>query len=164
MLDTVLARWRNTTARLQQSERMAQLGTLSAGVAHELNNPAAAVTRGAEQLQDAITQYEWSRGQLDQCNFSDTQSETLEELSRHAQTRAKEPRVLDALTRSDREAELETWLEARGVADAWEYASILVNLVYDDAELAALAENFASDRLTQGGTISMSNRRRTSSA
>ena len=100
MLDTVLARWRNTTARLQQSERMAQLGTLSAGVAHELNNPAAAVTRGAEQLQDAIEQYEWSRGQLDQCSFSGTQWETLQELSRHAQTQATHPPLLDALTRS----------------------------------------------------------------
>jgi signal transduction histidine kinase len=147
MLDTVLARWRNTTARLQQSERMAQLGTLSAGVAHELNNPAAAVTRGAEQLQDAIAQYEWSHGQLYQFSFSDTQWETLRELSRNAQTQATHPPVLDALTRSDREAELETWLEAKRVDDAWEYASILVNLEYDDSELAALAENFASDQL-----------------
>ena len=50
MFDTVVARLRQTEGLLRLSERMAQLGTLTAGVAHELNNPAAAVKRGAAQL------------------------------------------------------------------------------------------------------------------
>ena len=50
MLSTVISRWRSTEAQLRQSEKMAQLGTLTAGLAHELNNPAAAVQRGMEQL------------------------------------------------------------------------------------------------------------------
>ena len=48
MFETVLSRWRATETMLRQSEKMAQLGTLSAGIAHELNNPAAAVHRGAD--------------------------------------------------------------------------------------------------------------------
>jgi len=48
MFGVLLARWRETEARLRQSERMAQLGTLTAGLAHELNNPAAAMRRCSE--------------------------------------------------------------------------------------------------------------------
>ena len=53
----MLSRWRDTQSSLQQSERMAQLGTLTAGLAHELNNPAAAVQRGAEQLGAVVAGY-----------------------------------------------------------------------------------------------------------
>ena len=54
MLHTFVARLRSNEAMLGQNEKMAQLGTLSAGMAHELNNPAAAALRGAEQLSLAI--------------------------------------------------------------------------------------------------------------
>lgn len=147
MLDTVLVRLRNTEAMLRQSEKMAQLGTLTAGVAHELNNPAAAVQRSAVQLQDAVVQFEVAYVQLDKCTFSGAQWETLRELAQYAKKQATHPPELDALVRSDREFELEAWLEAQGVADAWEYTSTLVDLNYDTAELAALAEHFASDQL-----------------
>jgi CRP-like cAMP-binding protein len=50
----LLERWQSTQVLLAQSERMAQLGTLTAGLAHELNNPAAAVSRSAAQLREAI--------------------------------------------------------------------------------------------------------------
>ena len=61
MLHTVLTRWRATEAQLRQSEKMAQLGTLTAGVAHELNNPAAAVKRSTDQLQSIMAAWEGVR-------------------------------------------------------------------------------------------------------
>ena len=47
LFDVFIARWRAQQSRLRQSERMAQIGVLTAGLAHEMNNPAAAVTRGS---------------------------------------------------------------------------------------------------------------------
>jgi len=147
ILNTVLTRWRNTAAMLHQSERMAQLGTLTAGVAHELNNPAAAVKRSAAQMQNAISQFEGAYHQLGQCTFTDAQWKTLDELGDYARARAAQPTESDVLARSDREYELEAWFEAQGVADAWEYASTLVNLDDDTHRLASMAERFASDQL-----------------
>ena len=54
ILRTVTSRLRNTESMLRQSEKMAALGTLAAGLAHELNNPSAALARAAEQLEDAL--------------------------------------------------------------------------------------------------------------
>src|SRR5688572_5636896 len=53
LLHTVIERLRGTEARLRQSERMAQIGRMTAGLAHELNNPAAAAVRASERLGEA---------------------------------------------------------------------------------------------------------------
>ena len=55
---------------------------------------------------------------------------------------------MDALARSDRESELESWLAEKGIADAWELTSTLVDLQYDAAGLAMLAEGFGTDQLS----------------
>ena len=57
MFDLVLARLKSTEAQLRQSERMVQLATLSAGIAHELNNPAAAAQRAVGQLSRALEEF-----------------------------------------------------------------------------------------------------------
>jgi signal transduction histidine kinase len=130
---------------LRQNEKLATLGKLSAGVAHELNNPAAAAQRGVEQLQDAIIKLEQAEFSLGQSNLSASQLEILESRTQILQQRAKEPLDLDPLTRSDQEHEIETWLTEQGVEDAWELAPILVNIGYDCSKLSHLAENFSSE-------------------
>jgi len=129
---------------LRQSEKLATLGKLSAGMAHELNNPASAAHRGAAQLQKTFSDLQRAYFRLGALEFTGAQLESIASLDALAQERARQPAQMDALARSDREYELESWLKGRGVADAWEAAPGLVSLGYGQAELAALAASFPS--------------------
>lgn len=148
LLSTVLSRWRTTDAALRQSEKMAQLGTLMAGVAHELNNPAAAVKRGAGQLAEVLEEYQEAQARIALLGLSPGQSAQLQRLLADAAEKASKPAPsLDALVRSDREYELEQWLDEREVDDAWELAPTLVNLGSTQDDLAAFTEQFAPEQL-----------------
>jgi signal transduction histidine kinase len=127
---------------LRQSEKLATLGKLSAGMAHELNNPAAAAQRGAAQLGEIFNHLQQAHLKLGALNLSASQSESLLALDQRAQARARQPADLDSLARSDLEYELETWLDGGGVENAWEVAPAMVNLGYDSGELGALASDF----------------------
>ncbi|MCH8013103.1 MAG: GHKL domain-containing protein [Candidatus Marinimicrobia bacterium] len=131
---------------LRQSEKLATLGKLSAGVAHELNNPAAATQRGVEQLHDTIMKLEQAGFKLGQLNLSTLQLKALESHAQRIYQRAKQPIYLDPLTSTDREHEIEKWLKDKGVKDAWEFAPNLVNIGYNIQELSELAENFTGEK------------------
>jgi signal transduction histidine kinase/predicted CoA-binding protein len=139
MFHTVLARWRATGAMLRQSEKMAQLGTLTAGVAHELNNPAAAVQRGASQLTDGLDDVLAAERALAQPLADPAFASTIANLRESVRKRTGHPPELDAIARGDREEEVEGWLATHGVADAGELAPTLVTLGYDVAALDGLA-------------------------
>jgi len=128
---------------LRQSEKLATLGKLSAGMAHELNNPAAAAQRGAQQLQAAVSQVQQMHFDLHQFALSGAQLALLPVVEQQARERANQPLKLDALSCSDLEYELETWLQERGVENGWEFAPNLVRLGYDTSALAELVEEFA---------------------
>ncbi|HET6446215.1 MAG TPA: cyclic nucleotide-binding domain-containing protein, partial [candidate division Zixibacteria bacterium] len=147
MFYTVLARWRNTESKLRQSEKMATLGTMTAGIAHELNNPSAAVKRGAEQLESAMTELTITYVELSRLDLTDEQRYTIQRLAIHCQAQAEEPNLMDALERSDKEYELETWLEDNGVEDAWELAPSLVEMSYTDKDLSLLVNDFETDQM-----------------
>ena len=127
---------------LRQSEKLATLGKLSAGMAHELNNPAAAAQRGAAQLKTAISHLQQTHLQLGSLDLTEGQLASLLALDERAQERARQPVDIDSLARSDRESELETWLDEQGVEDAWDIAPALVNLGYQRKELTTLVADY----------------------
>src|SRR5258706_1183981 len=141
-LHTVVDRLRQNEALLHEKEKMAGLGTLAAGLAHELNNPAAAVRRAASQLRELLAQWQRAMSALDALELDDHQREHVEALRKDMAQRANHPVDLDPLTRSDRESEVESWLEAHGVEKPWDLAPTLVSFGWQVADLDHLAEHF----------------------
>ncbi len=147
MLHTVLFRLRETQAMLQHSERMAQLGTLTAGVAHELNNPASAVRRAADQLREELPRFKQAQLTLQQLALTAGQRDKLSAEIQRAEEQAGRPPELDAMARSDQESALESWLDKHGVSDSWQLTPALVDLAYDATRLEELARDFGPEQL-----------------
>jgi len=131
---------------LRQSEKLATLGKLSAGMAHELNNPASVALRGSKQLQDIILEFEKLLFGLGQMNLSEQQLENYSAIKGQIYINVKKPVEMDSLERSDRETEIESWLENQNIEDPWDLASMLVSLNFSVKDLSILAENFSGDK------------------
>lgn len=152
MLHTLARRWRGLEAHVRHDEQMARLGTLTAGIAHELNNPVAAVMRSVGQLQALLADSEQARVTLDRLNRTEEQETVISSLSRLIRNAAVSPLALDPLAQSDQEAEVEEWLAGRAdgsiIVDAWEVTSALVDLGLGTVELTELARTFTSEQLS----------------
>ena len=132
---------------LRQSERMATLGTLAAGVAHELNNPAAATRRAAEQLREAFAQFEDAQIQLDATVLTPASRDLLREFDERARSLAGQPADLGTLDRGDREADVEDWLDDQEVEETWDLAPALVSQNLGPRDLDRLAAALGNERL-----------------
>jgi len=138
VLHWVMARLTQNESLLHQQEKMAALGTMSAGLAHELNNPAAAAQRSASQLRETESRWLGLTHQIERGAVQENQTDWFNDFMQEASRRFESPLKLDALQRIDLVDQLQTWLEASEVESAWELAPALVNFGWDSESLEKL--------------------------
>ncbi len=134
LFSVFIARWREQESRVRQSERMAQIGVLTAGLAHEMNNPAAAVTSGSEGISGGLAH--------------------LIDLARRLPTDTPLPVpsqagvTLSAMDRADNEESLAGVLTSLGVSEPWQKASGLSASGFMADDLTCLEGDHIDDSIS----------------
>jgi signal transduction histidine kinase len=137
-------RVRETTRVEQQRDRLASLGKLSAGLAHELNNPASAAKRATSQLGDMLAKITNASLELGSFNLSPAQKSEIAKLD--ASLTKFDTVPPDALTISDLEDHLDSLLRAHGQHDLWQLAAALARRNIQPAAVESLFANLDADQ------------------
>ncbi|HEU5341240.1 ATP-binding protein [Edaphobacter sp.] len=127
-----------------QQEKMASLGTLAAGLMHELNNPGAAARRAASQLRQNLLRLHQISLKFKQCDLTSEQKKCMFDLQDHALADQR-PHTMNSLEQSDAEERLAEWLESANVENAWKLAPTLVSVGMDEHELMCARDEFQGD-------------------
>jgi signal transduction histidine kinase len=132
----------------QQRDKLSALGKLSAGLAHELNNPASAAGRAAEGLREHMRELRRINKTLDDASLSCEERSALASLEDDLLDQLASAPKRDTLEQSDLEQELASWLHRRNVGNESRLASGLVEAGVDRAALEKLAPKFRGEILS----------------
>jgi signal transduction histidine kinase len=133
----------------QQRDKLSALGKLSAGLAHELNNPASAAGRAAEGLREYMRELRRINKTLDNKSLSCDERSVLVAFEEDLLDRLASAPARDALEQSDLEEDLASWLSSRNITNSSRLASGLVEAGVDLAALQELGAKFRDDVFSQ---------------
>ena len=136
-------RIRETTRMEQQRDRLASLGKLSAGLAHELNNPASAAKRATSQLREVLKRIRDASHELGRRDLTAAQKSEIEKLETSFVQRDEVPP--NALTISDLEDQIDSLLRSHGQNDLWQMAADLARKNVKPEALESLFANLDAD-------------------
>jgi signal transduction histidine kinase len=139
MLEGLFFGVQNTQQAVGQRERLLALGSLSAGLTHELNNPAAAAVRATSALRERVAGMRHKLGTIAAGSYDRTTLETLIQLQERAVDLVSKAPALSPIEASDREDGIADWLDRHGVADGWNLAPAFVQAGLDTGWLEHVA-------------------------
>jgi signal transduction histidine kinase len=124
-----------------QREKMASLGTMAAGLMHELNNPGAAAKRASTQLRESLTHLQELNLETCRMGLGAEQLDCMADLQRYVLQSAKTA-AMNSLDQADAEESLCEWLDQAGVQDAWKLAPPLAGIGLTAEKLECLRAKF----------------------
>jgi signal transduction histidine kinase len=129
-----------TQQAVAQRERLLALGSLSAGLTHELNNPAAAAVRATESLRERVAGMRHKLGLLTKKPYQQPTLESLIDFQERAVEQVAKAPVLSPMETSDAEDTVADWLDGYGISGSWDLAAVFVQAGLDTAWLDQIAE------------------------
>jgi signal transduction histidine kinase len=132
---------------VSQRERLLALGSLSAGLTHELNNPAAAAVSATAALRERVAGMRHKLGMLTKHPFHQATLESLTEMQERAVERVSKAPALGPMEASDAEDAVGDWLDGYGIEGSWDLAPVLVQAGLDTEWLDGVAEIVGTEHL-----------------
>ncbi|MCV7431747.1 ATP-binding protein [Mycolicibacterium bacteremicum] len=155
LMEGQLVGGRRQSQIIGQREKLLALGTITAGLTHQLNNPAAATARAVADLRESVGHMRHKLAMVAEAKFSPESLRALVNIQDQVAEQVAKNKDLEltALEASDREDELGDWLDDHGIAGAWDYAPTFVEAGLDTdwlERVSALVDDLDSTASLQG--------------